>query len=309
MTAPSLIVRVHDKDGAWLAEEIGKLDPRIMVTREPIPRPASAKTCLVTFVPPADEDLTHYDWIHASGAGVDRILPKLECASACPLITRTTGRMGRQIGEYALSYALAYLQRHQTRRQLARQKLWSVDAAKPRVLFDTDVLVIGTGAMGQGIAEVFAPLAKRVIGASRSGRSRPPFTEVYRLDELLEMTNAIVVASLPATPDTEHILNEDLFGRLTAGLFINAGRGVTLDTQALRTWLGAHQDAEAVLDVFEQEPLPETDPLWRQERLTITPHVSGITRAEDTLETFARQVRHFLDNEPLEDIVDPAQGY
>jgi phosphoglycerate dehydrogenase-like enzyme len=304
-----LIVRVHDKDGRWLAERIARIDPRIAVTQEPPEHGGKARTCLVAFTPPDDEDIGAYDWIHASGAGVDRILPRLRASGGRPVITRTTGRMGRQIGEYALSYALAFLQKHRVRQELASERRWSVEEASPRLLFETDVLVIGTGEMGQGIARVFAPHARQVLGASKSGRAKPPFDQTFPLAELPAQDGIIAIAALPATPDSEDALANAFFSRLANSLFINTGRGLTVDDRALAEWLGRDEGSAAVLDVFKQEPLPPDHPAWAQERVTVTPHVSGITRAEDTLEAFTKQARRYLEGNALEDTVDIERGY
>jgi phosphoglycerate dehydrogenase-like enzyme len=62
--------------------------------------------------------------------------------------------------------------------------------------------------------------------------------------------------------------------RSTAFL-INVGRGALVDEEALILALRSHRIAGAALDVFNQEPLPESSPLWTLDNLLITPHVAG----------------------------------
>lgn len=58
-------------------------------------------------------------------------------------------------------------------------------------------------------------------------------------------------------------------------IFINVGRGPSVDTEALIAALDQHQLAGAGLDVFESEPLPSDSPLWGMDNVILTPHISG----------------------------------
>lgn len=108
-------------------------------------------------------------------------------------------------------------------------------------------------------------------------RELPDFDEVLPLDKLAETAAAcdILVCCIALTPETRGIMSEEIFGRLHDGaIFVNVARGALTDEAALTAWLqgGGH----AVLDVFEEEPLPESSPLWDMENVLLTPHNSFV---------------------------------
>ena len=70
-------------------------------------------------------------------------------------------------------------------------------------------------------------------------------------------------------------MSEEIFGRLHDGaIFVNVARGALADEAALTKWL--QSGGRAVLDVFEEEPLPESSPLWDMENVVLTPHNSFV---------------------------------
>jgi len=239
---------------------------------------------LVAFRPPTDETLAHYDWVHVAGAGSDKVAAFLRRDGANPILTRTVGKMGEQIGEYVLSYILADLQKYRVRQDLQTRSQWSIADAQPRCLFDTRVAILGTGGVAQGIASMLKSLAKEVLGYSKSGTERDPFDAVRQLDNF--QPTDIVINALPGTEQTESLCNDAFFGRMDQALFINIGRGRTVDDEALLRALEQGTVRHAVLDVFREEPLPVSSPFWDHPNITVTPHVSGITRWEDTAEAF-----------------------
>lgn len=297
-------VRVHGANAPLIEEGLRRLGDRMEIVRGP--QPDTGRRVLVAFRDPGDEDISRYDWIHIAGAGADHIAPALRRGEGRPIVTRTVGRMGRQMAEYALSYTLAFLQRHDLRARLADEGRWDDAEAEGRFLFDTEVAILGTGGVARGIASVVGPLAQRVTGHSRSGAPVQGFTEVRPLPAFAGAD--VVIAALPDTPSTRNIIGRDLFDRLEAALFINVGRGATVDETALRRALEQGRIARAVLDVFAEEPLPRDHWAWHHPQVTATPHVSGITRPQDTVAAFAERWPRFLDG-CLESEVDAQRGY
>jgi phosphoglycerate dehydrogenase-like enzyme len=92
---------------------------------------------------------------------------------------------------------------------------------------------------------------------------------------------------------------------------INVGRGGLIDEPALIHALKSKQIAGAVLDVFEQEPLPAESPLWDLENVIISPHVSGLSHhlPQETLDLFIENLKRYLEDLPLYNLVDQVQGY
>ena len=111
----------------------------------------------------------------------------------------------------------------------------------------------------------------------------------------------VVVDLLPLTTDTQKFVDAKLLAQLKPGaLFVNAGRGRTVDTDALLAALRSGR-IRAALDVTDPEPLPADHPLWRAPNVLITPHVAGnVAREESRAYRFAgEQIRRYASGEPL----------
>ncbi len=304
-----IAIRLHTGHADLLEQGVRAAFPGIELARGPL-ETSRRERMLVTFIPPRDEDLSKYDWVHCVGAGVDAICKTFEAIDPKPLVTRTVGRMGDQIGEYCVAYALAHLQKMALRRALQAEARWARGMCAPTYLFETSVAVLGTGAIGQGVARAFSALGATVTGISRSGTPVDAFDRVIRLDNVASHPGAdILVAALPLTPQTDELVGAQVFSTLKSALFINVGRGATLDEGALRGALDAGQVSHAVLDVFRDEPLDPSSWLWRHEAITVTPHVSGLTRPEDSVERLLQLLKTRLSGEAIHSDVDISRGY
>ena len=118
--------------------------------------------------------------------------------------------------------------------------------------------------------------------------------------------------TVPLTPETHHLIDARRIARLRAGAFLyNISRGAVIDEAALVDALRAGKLGGAGLDVFEEEPLPETSPLWDLDNVILTPHVAGVTPLyyQRTAALFADNLDRFLAGQPLANRFDPARGY
>lgn len=303
-------IRVHDRDAGIIAAAVSRALPGVTVARGPLGDPGP-EDALITFNPPHDEDMARYGWVHSNGAGVDPLAAALGGVANPPVLTRTQGRMGAQMGEYCLAYALADLQNMSARREMQDRAEWNQTPAHPRHLFDQTVAVIGTGGIGGGVAKAFSALGCRTLGFSRSGSAADGFDRTVRLDDFAAAGEAAdtVVAALPATPGTDRIVGESVFAAMNGALFMNVGRGATVDLDALRAALDAGRVRAAVLDVFDPEPLPADSWCWSHPKVTVTPHVSAVTRPMDAVEAFLASVEDFRAGRPLDGAVDIERGY
>lgn len=307
-TADEISVRVIDKHETVIRKVLGERFPTIRFIDSAAE--AAGLKVLMSFRPPDDEPLEAYDWVHAVGAGVDHLCGALADPAAAPVITRTTGRMGEQIGEFCLAYALADLQAMPARRELQARIAWDKEAAMPRYVFDQSVAVIGTGSIGSGIARAFRALGAAVTGYSLSGREKPGFGAVRPLSEFADARRPdCLILALPATADTDGLIDGAVLGQLDKALLINVGRGSTLDHDALREALEAGHVRHAVLDVFEAEPLPADDWRWRHPDITVTPHVSGLTLPDDAANRFCELLARFIETGERPASVDIVRGY
>ncbi len=152
----------------------------------------------------------------------------------------------------------------------------------------------------------------KVLGVSRSGRERAGFDQVYQLPALNKMLAQadVIVSVLPATRETHHLFTASRFEHCKPGaILFNVGRGNAINEGDLLTALRTGKLGMAVLDVFEQEPLPADSPLWGQPNLIITPHNSAYSFPDDVAQIFVRNYIRFIDGQPLDGKIDFDKGY
>ncbi len=284
-----LAVRVHDRHGDYIIDRLREMRPDIYVSKDKLPVGDRPKA-LICFRPPTDEPLDQYAWIHCTGAGLDHIEARLSTDAPPPRITRTLGSMGRQFFEFCLSYLLADLQRHQARSVRAKTHLWDPETVAPNFLFDRSVLVVGQGGLGSEISLRMSALAHQVYSLSRSGRQFSDNVVSVRSVGDIERPDRIfaVIGVLPNTDATHNFFDREFFGRLSNCIFINIGRGQTVDDDALLDALADGTVKRAVLDVFREEPLPNDHWAWAHPAIDVTPHISALTRPEDAVDAFLK---------------------
>ncbi|MCE5171916.1 D-2-hydroxyacid dehydrogenase [Paenibacillus profundus] len=175
--------------------------------------------------------------------------------------------------------------------------------------------IIGVGHIGTEIARLAQAFGMRVIGVRRSKRSAPYVEAIYSLEELdkvLEESD-VVVNVLPKTDRTLRLFDEGRFAAMKAGaLFINVGRGTTVETDALVRSLQEGHLGGAGLDVFDIEPLPEDHPLWSMDNVIITPHIGGNTDQlkERVTALFIENLQIYLtQGEPARNVVNYDNQY
>lgn len=259
---------------------------------------------------PARAAVSNLRWIHSFGAGVDTFLQYKASFDTSLILTRSVGNMGTRMAEYCLAYLLYDLKGIATSHQQQQQSLWAPLSLKD--LFEQNVLVLGTGEIGEAIIEMLKPLCHRVIGVNRSGKAESHHIEIWSWEELLaEDLRGIdaIINTLPHTEQTKGLINTSLLEKLEGVTLINVGRGSCLDTEALRQALAREWVRLAVLDVFEEEPLPATSDLWANERVIITPHHASRTTAADVEESFREVHDAILHQKPSSLIVDINRGY
>lgn len=132
-----------------------------------------------------------------------------------------------------------------------------------------------------------------------------------RLNDLLSESD-FVVSCVPHTPETEKLIGTPQFQKMKhTAYLINISRGIVVDLQALTDALTRELIAGAALDVFEIEPLPADHALWRLENVLITPHTAGHSPHyhERRLKVFLENLRRFVKDEPLVNVVDKTQWF
>jgi phosphoglycerate dehydrogenase-like enzyme len=258
-------------------------------------------------------------WVQVGSAGVERYLEIPELASGAVLLTNGQRLASPEIAEHvmALTRALSRNLRQAVLAQAAgqwrRSELGSSELN--RRLRGKTMLVVGLGGIGTEVARLAHAAGMRVTAIRSSRRWGPPFVAKVGLTEDLEAWLAeadVVVNCLPLTEATARVFDAEMFEAMRDdALFINVGRGGTVDTDALIEALVEGRIAGAGLDVTDPEPLPDGHPLWEAPNLIITPHYSAwsdVGRERRWL-LYRENLRRFSAGEPLLSVVDPERGY
>jgi phosphoglycerate dehydrogenase-like enzyme len=249
-------------------------------------------------------------WVHLLSAGVDTAVTRL--GPRPPFRMTRTSIHAAAMREYVLATMLAFSKRlsHWQGEQAARR--WA--PATLELVDGKELVIVGTGEIGSGIAAAARALGLHVTGISRSGAARPAFEKVVATATMLEVLPAadFLVLAAPLTPATNHLVDRRILSVLKPGaMLINIARGALIDEAALLERLRAGHLAAAALDTFETEPLPPESPLWSAPNLLVTPHVSGRFEGghERGRAQFFANLRAYARGEPLAYEVDVTRGY
>ena len=94
--------------------------------------------------------------------------------------------------------------------------------------------------------------------------------------ENLLRTSDFVSIHAKLTPETNHMLNAERLAIMkTSAVIVNTARGEIIDEKALHDALSERRIVSAALDVFEEDPVKQDNPLLRLENVTVTPHTAG----------------------------------
>ena len=186
------------------------------------------------------------------------------------------------------------------------------DYAAPPLARDRTVGILGLGELGAACGAALSGLGFRVLGWSRTRKAIPGLETHGGAEGLGDVLGAseILVLLLPATPETENILDAVALARMPTGaVVVNPGRGPLIDDEALVAALDAGQIGHATLDVFREEPLPGGHPFWAHPGVTITPHVASATRPPTASRSIAENIRRSEAGEAFIGLVDRGAGY
>lgn len=269
------------------------------------------------FAPSIVKTSKNLKWLCVPWAGVDSIMTPGYFANEECLLTNSAGAYGVSIAEHMIAVSLVMMRRLSEFMEETRAGQWLSPRAQ-RSIKDCRITVLGTGDIGTTFAKrakAFEPA--KIIGVCRSGKSSEAVYDkvlpVSELDKVLPETDLLAM-SLPATPETKGILSRERMALLPDGAYIvNVGRGSAIDEDALADNLESGHLAGAALDVFQKEPLPEGNRLWKTKNLLITPHVAGNMTLPYTkdknVNMFLEDLRNYKEGRPLKYLVDRRLGY
>lgn len=319
-------------------EQLRAISPRLNIRRYHPEVPASAWADVEVLYTgstfPRPEDVPHLRWIQMHSAGIDKALNQRIMQAEDVIVTTASGIHTRQMANIAMMMVLTFHYRLLDMIEDKREVKWRQDAYKfyrPDDLTGQTIGIAGYGSIGREIARIAHTFGMTVLASKRNikqpvetGHDYTPAgtgdpegdipERLYPGEAIASMAarSDYLVLTTPLTPATKHMVNAQVLnGMKPNAVLINLGRGGTVDEKALITALSSGKIRGAGLDVFEEEPLPETSPLWNMDNVIISPHVSGNSARynEKAATLFGENLRRYLDKRPLMNQLNRDEGY
>lgn len=285
-----------------------------------------------TFPKPADAP--NLRWIQIFSAGFDRALQQDIVHAENITVTSASGIHARQIAHYCLMMLLAFNYKLPQMLNFQRRNEWPNNRGEifnPPDMHRQTLGIVGYGSIARELARLADALGMSVLATKRDimhpAENNTDYTpegtgdpegnipeRLYPGEALATMASECdyLVVTAPLTEETRHMVNAAVFKAMKPGAaLINIARGSVVDEAALIEALQQGEISGAALDVFEEEPLPATSPLWQMENVIISPHVSGASASYHELvaELFIANLRRYLDNKPLMNQLNRKVGY
>lgn len=253
-------------------------------------------------------------WIHVMSAGLETLpFPKLQDRGI--LLTNVRGIHAIPMAEYTFAAMLHISRRMGELAQAQREKRW---AKRLRVmeLWNQTLGIVGVGAIGREIARRAKVFGMYTLGVNTDGRPVECVDETWAAHDLKKVLarSDFVVVAVPLIPTTRRLIDREAIDSMKETAYlINVARGPVVDEAALVEALEQKRIAGAVLDVFDEEPLPEDHPFWTMDNVMVTPHISGLSPMYMTrgVDLFLENLSHYTrgEIEKMQNVIDVTRQY
>jgi glyoxylate/hydroxypyruvate reductase A len=249
--------------------------------------------------------------IFSLGAGVDGFLRDPEFPRHLPVVRFVDETLQREMAQYVTMHCLIIHRQQRAFDADQNARIWR-QRMLTRPSREMRIGILGMGDIGAVTAERLLMFDFQVFGWSRNRKNVPGVTSFAGPQELPSFLaqSDILVCLLPLTSETEDIMNAKLFAALPQGAWVmNVGRGGHCNEQDLLAALDSGHLSGAVLDVFQTEPLPPDNALWTHPKVTVTPHIAGITDPRNASAFVVDCVTRAESGKPFKNVVDLSRGY
>ncbi len=255
-------------------------------------------------------------WIQSWSAGVDRFLKEdlFDYLKENDItLTSVRGIHRDSMSEQVLGYLISFSRRLPELLELQKKREW--DRLKVDYLKDKTLAIFGLGAVGKEVARKASAFKMNVIGIKRNPDVNIPYVNnIYGPEQKKEVLKKAdyVVVTLPLTDQTRGYFGIKEFAAMQENAyFINVARGEIVKEKELIKALQNENIAGAALDVYQEEPLPQDSPLYELENVILTPHTSGLFPHynQEAVQVFKNNLRLFLEDEELVNVIDPDRQY
>lgn len=256
------------------------------------------------------EEMTNLRLIINLGAGVDSLVGRDDLPRNIPITRIADPQMSRMMAGYVLFAVLRHARDIPFFEQAQRSGEWAY--RHPRAPEDITVAVLGLGQLGAKAAHEIQRQGFRTLGWSRSLAQIDGvacLVGMETLDAVIGQAD-IVVLMLPLTAQTKRLFDRERLAKLRRGAaFVNVARGALVDQAALTELLESGHIGAATLDVFEREPLPPGDALWRLPNVLITPHLASVAIPSSSARQIAANILRVAAGQRPDNIIEPSRGY
>lgn len=296
----------------------------------------SVKILFTNYAPTTLERASRLEWVQLASVGINHLANSPLLASEEVLLTNARGTMSGPLAEFTLGAMLSLARDFPQAHRLQVQKKWIHNndrlAHFPAVELRGRTLgLLGYGSVAEEIARLarafgmkIAALATGTSNKKKEKRYVPPALRKYRMappDKFYAGLKSLpgilresdfLVNCLPLTPSTRGLIGSKELKLMRPGSFlINVSRGHIINEEDLQAALKQRIIAGALLDVFDEEPLPSSSPLYVAPGLVVTPHISGVFAGmvDAIVEMFRENLELFIAGKPLYNMVGRKRGY
>lgn len=220
------------------------------------------------------------------------------------------GLFQQAMREYVFAYLLYFSRNVAGFSQAQVNKTWA--APTYQSLAGKTIGIMGVGDIGQAVAKMAKHFSMKTRGYTRNSSGCEFVDQYYTQNDEQTFATKLdyLVCLLPQSDATTGIIDSSFLSYLPEHcVLINAGRGTTIVDSALIEALQNKTLQAAVLDVFEQEPLPDHHPYWQLDNLYVTQHTAAESLPENIAPLFIDNYCRYINGEALHNVLDFAKGY
>lgn len=247
-------------------------------------------------------------WIQTTSSGVGQTINKWKYHIRMPdtIFTTAKGVHAQPLAEFCVLVMLVFCKKLFQTIEQQQKKVW--ERLSGTDLRKRTIGIIGMGKVGIEIARTAKCFGMKVLGVKRQVKGIDPASlhcdELYTQNDfhLILPRSEFLVLIAPHTSETEGMIGEKEFYMLPDGaILINIARGALVDEAAMIEALRTGHLAGAGLDVFQEEPLPPSSPLWTMENVIVSPHSGSTSDRENGLITdlFCKNIKSYLEGKPM----------